>query len=87
VTPKEELIQAIERSPDEIVRSLLKMLQALQHQQQLKTHDLQPDSRRTVLERMGGVPKHLLSVGDLSDRDHRRAAISNCLQHKYQHDS
>jgi hypothetical protein len=30
VTPKEELIQAIERSPDEIVRSLLDALHALQ---------------------------------------------------------
>jgi hypothetical protein len=29
VTPKEELIQAIERSPDEIVRSLLETLHAL----------------------------------------------------------
>jgi hypothetical protein len=87
MTPKEELIQAIERSPDEIVRSLLETLQALQHQQQLKTHDLPPDSQKTVLERMGGVPKHLLSVGDLSDRDHRRALILERLQQKHRHDS
>jgi hypothetical protein len=82
VTPKEELIQAIERSPDEIVRELLDVLQALQRQQQLETPDLQPDSRKTVLERMGGVPKHLLSDGNLSDRDRRRALISERLQHK-----
>jgi hypothetical protein len=31
MTPKEELIQAIERSPDEVVRELLDVLQALQH--------------------------------------------------------
>jgi hypothetical protein len=83
VTPKEELIQAIERSPDEIVRSLLEVLQALQRQQILETGDQQ----KTVLERMGGVPKHLLSDGDLSDRDRRRAVISERLQQKYRHDS
>jgi hypothetical protein len=83
VTPKEELIQAIERSPDEIVRSLLEVLQALQRQQILETGNQQ----KTVLERMGGVPKHLLSDGDLSDRDLRRAVISERLQQKYRHDS
>jgi hypothetical protein len=56
MTHKEELIQAIERSP-------------------------------TVLERIGGVPKHLLSIGDLSDRDHRRAVILDRLQQKYRDDS
>jgi hypothetical protein len=87
MTPKEELIQAIERSPDEIVRSLLEMLKALQHQQELENHDSQPDSRKTVLERMGGVPKHLLSDGNLSDRDRRRALILERLQQKHRHDS
>jgi hypothetical protein len=83
MTPKEELIQAIEESPDEIVRSLLEILQALQRQPTLETGELQ----KTVLERMGGAPKHLLSDGDLSDRDHRRAAILNHLQQKHRHNS
>ncbi len=87
MTPKEELIQAIERSPDEIVQELLQVLQALQRQQPLDTGDSQPVRRKTVLERMGGVPKHLLSVGDLSDRDHRRTLISERLQQKYRNDS
>jgi hypothetical protein len=33
MTPKEELIQAIERSPDEIVQELLAVLKALRTQQ------------------------------------------------------
>ncbi len=87
MTPKEELIQAIERSPDEIVQELLQVLQALQRQQPLDTGDSPTASRKTVLERMGGVPKHLLSVGDLSDRDRRRTLISERLQQKHRHDS
>jgi hypothetical protein len=82
VTPKEELIQAIERSPNFIGRSLLEMLQAIQRQQSLEEEDSQSANRKTTLERMGGVPKHLLLVGDLSDRDHRRASISERLQQK-----
>jgi hypothetical protein len=87
VTPKEELIQAMERSPDEIVREPLGVLQALQGQQPSEAADSQPASRKMVLERMSGVPKHLLSDGDLSDRDRRRALISERLQQKYRHDS
>lgn len=33
MTPKEELIQAIERSPDDLVRALLALLKVLQRQQ------------------------------------------------------
>ncbi|MEO0516481.1 MAG: hypothetical protein AAF171_04180 [Cyanobacteria bacterium P01_A01_bin.116] len=44
--------------------------------------------KQTVLERMGGVPKHLLSVGDLSDRDNRKAIIAEHIQarHKARHE-
>jgi hypothetical protein len=87
MTPKEKLIQAIERSPDEIVQKLLEVLPELQRQQSLEAKETQLDSRKTVLERMGGVPKHLLSVGNLSDRDRRRALIADYLQQKYQQDS
>ncbi len=87
MTPKEKLIQAIERSPDKIVQKLLEVLPELQRQQSLEAKETQSDSRQTVLERMGGVPKHLLSVGDLSDRDRRRALIADRLQQKYQQDS
>jgi hypothetical protein len=87
MTPKEKLIQAIERSPDEIVQKLLEVLPELQRQQSLEAKETQSDSRKTVLERMSGVPKHLLSVGNLSDRDRRRALIADHLQQKYQQDS
>lgn len=33
MTPKEELIQAIKQSPDELVRALLELLKVLQRQQ------------------------------------------------------
>lgn len=33
MTPKEELIQAIEQSPDDLVRALLELLMVLQRQQ------------------------------------------------------
>jgi hypothetical protein len=81
MTPKEELIQAIQRSPDAIVLELLEVLQALQRQQGVETEAPQPS--QTVLERMGGVPNHLLSAGDLSDRDRRRALIADRLRQKY----
>ncbi|MGV0023755.1 hypothetical protein [Phormidesmis priestleyi] len=87
MTPKEELIQAIQRSSDEIVLELLEVLQTLQHPPLAETVDTQPADPRTVLERMGGVPKHLLSVGYLSDRDSRRPVIADRLRQKYRHES
>jgi hypothetical protein len=41
-------------------------------------HTQQPT--QSVLERMGGVPKHLLSVGNLSDRDTRREVIASRIR-------
>jgi hypothetical protein len=82
MTPKEELIQAIQRSPHEVVVELLKVLHTLEPQHKLSTDALEPG--QTVLERMGGVPKHLLSDGNLSARDRRRAVILNRLQQKRQ---
>ncbi|NET35564.1 MAG: hypothetical protein F6K19_26665 [Cyanothece sp. SIO1E1] len=43
--------------------------------------------KQTVLERMGGVPKHLLAVGGLSDRDTRRNIIAARIQASYQAES
>jgi hypothetical protein len=85
MTLKEELIQAIQASPDGIVQELLAVLQALQHEQPICDHQT-PTHKATVLERMGGVPKYLLAAGDLSDRDQRRALISAHLQKKYRPD-
>jgi predicted CopG family antitoxin len=40
--------------------------------------------QQTVLERMGGMPEHLLSDGDLSDRDRRREIIAERIQANHQ---
>lgn len=40
--------------------------------------------QQTVLERMGGMPQHLLSVGGLSDRDKRREIIVDRIQTRHQ---
>ena len=84
MTPREELIQAIEQSPDELVRALLELLQVMQQQSATARSSVQ---QKTVLERMGGEPKHMLSVGGLSDRDRRRSLIATRLQEKYGRDS
>jgi hypothetical protein len=84
MTPKEELILAVQQSPDNLVQALLELLKVLQ-QQPPKTEELaQP---KTILERMGGEPKYMLSVGGLSDRDHRRDVITAHLQKKYKQDT
>jgi hypothetical protein len=36
--------------------------------------------QQSVLERMGGVPQHLLSEGNLSDRDRRREILASRIQ-------
>lgn len=45
MTPKEELIQAIQRSSDEIVQQLLAMLKTLEHQQSLDESQPAPPNR------------------------------------------
>ena len=81
LSPKEELIQAIHQSSDEAIEQLLSMLKALQRKRSSITYE--PDLSKTVLERMGGEPKHMLSVGGLSDRDTRHALILERLQQKH----
>jgi hypothetical protein len=63
VTPKEELIQAIERSPDGIVRELLDILKALQKQSTEVTQAVQ----RKRLSRKQGVL--VIEAGELSGFD------------------
>lgn len=85
INPKEELIQAIERSPDELVQALLELLRIIQRQP--SSEAVSAIQQETVLERMGGEPKHMLSVGGLSDRDRRRSLIAMHLQKKHGRDS
>ena len=42
-----------------------------------------PPSHPTVLQRMGGIPQHLLSVGGLSDRETRRAGVTERIQARH----
>ncbi len=85
MSPKEELIQAIEQSPDELVRALLELVRVMRRQP--SSEAVSSVQQKTVLERMGGEPKHMLSVGGLSDRDRRRDLIAMRLQQKYGHNS
>ncbi|WP_204152909.1 hypothetical protein [Leptolyngbya sp. CCY15150] len=41
-------------------------------------------AQETILQRMGGMPKHLLSTGGLSDRETRQALIAERIQARYQ---
>ncbi|MGD1941706.1 MAG: hypothetical protein ACFB0G_10375 [Leptolyngbyaceae cyanobacterium] len=45
------------------------------------------DPPQTVLERMGGMPQHLLSEGGLSDRDTRRQIIGKRIHARHQSES
>lgn len=81
MTPKEELIQVIEQSPDELVQTLLELLRVIQRTRSPKAAET--FQQKTVLERMGGEPKHMLSVDGLSDRDRRRDLIATRLQKKH----
>lgn len=82
-------------SPSEVIVRALELLQkqelaAQAHKTSAKTQtpastaELVEQSGPTVLQRMGGIPQHLLSVGGLSDRDARRALITARVQARHQ---
>jgi hypothetical protein len=61
MTPKEELIQAIERSPDGIVQQLLEVLKALERQQSLEV--AQPAQEKRMYRKQGVL---VIDTGELS---------------------
>lgn len=61
MTPKEELIQAIQRSPDEIVRQLLAVLKTLERQQSLD--ESQPAQPNRTYRKQGVL---VIDTGELS---------------------
>lgn len=82
-------------SPSEVIAKALELLQeqelAVQaHQTSAEVQILgnTPESAEqaglTVLQRMGGLPQHLLSVGGFSDRDTRRALIAARVKARHQ---
>ena len=74
MTPKQELIQAIERSPDELVHALLGLLKVLQRQPLSEAETSRHG--KTVLEQMGG-PSHQMLGGssEISSRLQRKQGI------------
>ena len=71
------LLQLLEKNQNALAAPLVAMLR--------KRLDAEPamEKPRTVLERMGGMPKHLLNVGGLLDRDERRRILSERIQTCY----
>lgn len=67
-----EILQQEKTTVSELIKGLLRERLNTQHPQ------------KTVLERMGGVPEHLLSEGNLSDRDSRRKIISTRIKASHQ---
>jgi hypothetical protein len=64
VTPKEELIQAIERSPDEVVRELLDVLHTLQRNP--STESTQPAQSKRMFRKQGVL---VIEAGESSGLD------------------
>jgi hypothetical protein len=83
MTDKEQLIQEIEQASDSLVKEVLHFLLFVKNKQEQVT----TSQNQTILERMGGLPKHLLSVGNLSDRDVRRTILASRIRKRYQHES
>jgi hypothetical protein len=88
---RDQLIQELGQVSDSLVEEVLdflKFIKARQDQQNLASDgDKGQISKQSVLERMGGIPQYLLSVGNLSDRDHRREIIASRIQKSHQHKS
>ena len=81
MTSREQLIQEIGQVSDALVEEVLDFLLFAKSRQ--SQNDLTPNSEEnqpsepSILDRMGGLPQHLLSVGNLSDRDTRRAIVAS----------
>ena len=72
MTPREELIGAVEKLPDDLVQAILALIRVWQRRP-ISEDDLsgshKATERKTVLERMGGEPRHML--GSLSEPSSR----------------
>jgi hypothetical protein len=91
MTARDQLIQELGQVSDSLVEEVLDFLQfikARQDQRNLASDDQKSQiPKQSVLERMGGIPQHLLSVGNLSDRNNRREIIASLVQKSHQHKS
>ncbi|BBD66784.1 hypothetical protein NIES4072_59400 [Nostoc commune NIES-4072] len=91
MTAREQLIQEIEQVSDSLVEEVLDFLLFIKGRQDQKNSisdgEKSQPSEQSILERMGGIPQHLLCVGNLSDRDVRRAVIASRIQQSHQQKS
>ncbi|MHC5729248.1 MAG: hypothetical protein ACYT04_48455 [Nostoc sp.] len=85
MTAREQLIQEIEQVSDSLVEEVLDFLLFIKGRQDQKNST--SDGEKSILDRMGGIPQHLLCVGNLSDRDVRRAVIASRIQQSHQQES
>ncbi len=75
-----QLLEAISQLDEQQIPLVLQFISSLQ-----KNTAISPTSSQTVLERMGGYPKHFLEgSGDLSDRNVRKKIIAEKIRAKYQ---
>ena len=79
-------MQAQDLFPQVQKLALIEQLTLLNFLVQLIQQEVVPTAspQQTVLERMGGLPQHLLAVGGLSDRDTRRQLIRDRIQARHQ---
>jgi hypothetical protein len=71
MTAREQIIKELGQVSDTLAEEVLDFLlfaKSRQAQKPLIDEENQR-SQPSILERMGGLPQHLLSVGNLSDRD------------------
>jgi hypothetical protein len=78
----QELFPQVQKLPLSEQMALLSYLVQLIQREVFDT-----ESQQTVLERMGGMPQHLLSVGGLSDRDTRRQIIDERIRARHRAES
>jgi hypothetical protein len=78
LTEQKQLLEAIGQLSDRDIPLVLQFISSLQTNNQ-------PKSAQTVLERMGGCPKHFLEgSGNLSDRNVRKKIIADKIRTKHQ---
>lgn len=78
-------MQAQELFPQIQKLALTEQLTLLNFLVQLIQQEVLPEAppQQTVLERMGGMPQHLLSIGGLSDRETRQKLIRDRIQARH----
>lgn len=80
MTLREQLLQEIQVSTDRQIEELWNILQTIQASTDRPTIETE---NQTILERMGGMPTHTLSSGNLHSREDRKQAIGHHLRQRH----